>query len=93
MKGHCIMNDYKRIIERVVNENVIWKNEKFHICNQQVVVKEQSDSIVLYIDTTKIEMQQREGSVKRVREALARIFNVAEESTQGSFEVITLKQK
>lgn len=93
MKGHCIMNDYKRIIERVVNENVTWNNEKFFICNQQVVIREQNDSIVLYLDTTKMEMHQREGSVKRVREALYRVFNVEDESTQGSFEVIILKQK
>ena len=93
LKGHCIMNDYKRIIERVVAENIIWNNEKFFICNQQVVIREHSDSIVLYLDTTKMEMHQREGSVKRVREALSRVFNVADEASQGSFEVITLKQK
>lgn len=86
----------ENIVETVWNEeNVFWRNTTLNICNQQMVIREEKDKIIVYLDTSKMAAtpQKMEKAINRLNEELKKEFEIEKEKSQYSFRVITLKLK
>lgn len=94
------MKNVERIISSMVDavwksENISWNNTKFHICNQQIIIREEKNVIIVYLDTAKLvaEEPNKNMAIQRLKEEFSKKFEVLDETSPASFEVITLKRK
>jgi len=90
----------ERIITNLVEtvwraEGISWNNATFNICSQRIVIREEKDLIVVYLDVSKImaEPYQKEAVIQKLKDEIVIRFEILETTTHGSFEVITLKRK
>lgn len=94
------MKHVEKIISSMVDavwksEDISWNNAKFHVCNQQLVIREEKDVIIVYLDTAKLvaEELKKNMAIQRLKEEFSKKFEVLDETSPASFEVITLKRK